>query len=551
MNKNKYLAALLASSMVLTGCLESSSSNEEPQIDYRENLTDVELAKDFTNRFGKVESAIYDMQEPMIETSSQFLQDVSSIDTDAVEASLEVLDATLLAALLPVSNAIEFDGANNVTGIDYDKMAGTYYLAQIMNVACEQNLCSEAIDISTAAQLTVSGNVMSVRNAQISSELFATHPEWVWVEGDNGFKEVIVRDESLGQFSNTVSFDITLPEENLGSDNSVGISISNLTVTSADTDFSISIDNLGADAQVESNASLTLSDLITTQEQVLIDKINANLSNAVIEFGDATFKGNLDLNVNEGLGGVDTSAAISGELINSKGDSIKAVLDLGRTEYQYTPTEYQYDYNQNPDGSWDSSNSLNGAESYKFDYSLELVFDSVEHGELAVQLSALGSYKDEKSEEGSSLYDGVENNDEYRRSYTEELMANGDIEIRVANEAFKVSYNLNTDLEDTGNRDSSSDNESTSWNYNESTTSVSTIKIADATYTKRSVYMLIDTSSSFTSSHTDQGDSANQSQVMTSGVYVDETLYGQLVFDPMNNTQDIVFTDGTKFSLSN
>ena len=549
MNKNKYLAALLASSMALTGCLESSSSDEEPKIDYRDNLTDVDLAKDFTNRFGKVESAIYDMQEPMIETSSQFLQDVSSIDTDAVEASLEVLDATLLAALLPVSNAIEFDGANNVTGIDYDKMAGTYYLAQIMDVACEQNLCSEAIDTSTAAQLTVSGNVMSVRNAQISSELFATHPEWV--EGDNGFKEVVVRDESLGQFSNTVSFDITLPEENLGSNNSVGISISNLTVTSADTGFSISIDNLGADAQIESNASLTLSDLITTQEQVLIDKINANLSNAVIEFGDATFKGNLDLNVNEGLAGLDTSAAISGELINSKGDSIKAVLDLGRTEYQYTPTEYQYDFNENPDGSWDSSNSLNGAESYKFDYSLELVFDSVEHGELAVKLSALGSYEDEKSEEGSSSYDGVENNDEYRRSYTEELMANGDIEIRVANEAFKVSYNLSTDLEDTGNRDSSSDNESTSWNYNESTTSVSTIKISDATYTKRSVYMLIDTSSSFTSSQTDQGDSANQSGVMTSGVYVDETLYGQLVFDPMNNTQDIVFTDGTKFSLSN
>ena len=64
----------------------------------------------------------------------------------------------------------------------------------------------------------------------------------------------------------------------------------------------------------------------------------------------------------------------------------------------------------------------------------------------------------------------------------------------------------------------------------------SEIRISDATYTSRNVYILLD--------------SASSGNDKTDGVYVDGTNYGEFVFDVFNNTQTMEFTDGTTIELT-
>lgn len=544
MNKTPLISVILAASLALTGC----GSEDEEEIDYRDDLTDLELAKDFTQRFMKVETAIVDMQEPMIETTEQFFQDTSAVNTDAVEASLEAFDATLAFAVTAIAPAFVRNELDELTSIDYSQILASQTITSLMAEACTEDPCIPEIDLTTDASVTFQNNTLTVSNAEVNVELFDYYIQYVETE-PYVWEENVIRN-SKGTFTSTISFDITLLSEDLEGANTAAFAISNVSLTSADTEFSVTVDGLDATGVIQSESVMSLFDAVATEEELIIDTLRATLDNAIVQFGDATFKGELSLNGENTESGRNAVATVSGELINSVGDSIKAVFDLTQTAY-LSSYDYQSEYEVDESGADVNTYARSDSEAYNFDYNLELIFDSVEHGELAVKMAALGSYEEANGEGNENSYhpETYENSNTSYSTETESLLASGNIQVSVADETLRLSYNYQRtqELDGSSEYDSAEGTNTSEW----TNTYTDAIKIEDASYSDRSVYFLIDLMKS--GGYTTDGDLMNEFQdsEVTSGVYVDDILYGEYEFDALNNTQEIVFIDESRLSLNN
>ncbi|MFT5592060.1 MAG: hypothetical protein ACI8SR_000417 [Oceanicoccus sp.] len=553
MNKFKLFTSILViTSLGLVGCSSSSSSDKKE--DPRSTLTDLDLAKDYTKRFVKVEQAIIDMQQPMINTTEQFIKDAQEVNSDEVEASLVALSSTLYLALSVVDDAIMRDSSNDVTGVDYSKLNSSYALSELLSDVCKDKApCMPSADLSTGGSVTYSNNTLSVSNVQVSTELFSYHTEWKLVNSGY-YEEENIRDESKGTFTNTISFDINLPKPDLNGANELAFGISNLNLQTASSIFAVTMDNFDINGKLSSVDILTLNQLLTSDEQKL-SAIGANLTNIVMTFGSATFKGSMQLNASsvDGIDFNNANAMVSGALINSNGDSIKANLDLGISEYKEKEED---SYSQSNNGfTWKSAES--GSESFNFDFNLELIYTSQEHGELSVKLSALGEYADDyaSSYSSNSANDYSYSSSENEYKYNDHFLASGNIEVNVAGEILKLTYGAEGKDEESSKGSYSHNPDGSSSSENERNESrINSIKITDASYTERNLYIKLNIDSISTTSYShSNGENKNANKdtfEVKSGVFVGDVQYGDFTFDALENTLIIEFTDGEKVNLS-
>lgn len=548
MNKIKIFAAILIITNIgLVGC--GSSSSSETKTDPRNNLTDLELAKDYTKRFVNVGQAILDMQQPMIETTELFIKDSREVDTDEVDASLGALSTTLYLALTVVKDALIQNSDGDVIGVDYSNIPSSTALAQLLNNECDSDPCMANVELTTGANVTYSDNVLSVTNAQVSTELFTTYYDW---SEERVYKEL--RDESKGVFTNTISFEIKLPKFDLNGTNEVAFGISKLNLQTDSSLFAITMEAFGVNGKIDGINFASLNQLLNSGKNINATEINANLTNAEIKFGAANFIGNVDLNVVPIDNVADkASAKISGLLTNSQGDSIKANLDLGVTNYK-SDDEDNY---QEIDGYYEWENTEASSESFDFDFDLELIYTSIKHGELSVKLSALGKYSEASMKETSNKASRDNNQNKYESSYSysDQLLADGGIEVRVAGEELELSYGIKSEGKESEEGSYSANTEGSQSEYKDQENSINSIIITDASYTERNLYITINTEFMTSHSYSSENEEGKSSRInnsdIVSGVFVGGVQYGEFSFDALTNTSVMAFTDGEKISLNN
>ncbi len=497
MSKLPFLPAIFAASLALTGCVEDLTGSDDDQVDARDNLSDIELAKDFTRSFNEVAVAMEEMEQPIIDAAEQFSSDVEDINEDAVEASLVSLTMSMALAVSLIEDAANQNDQDEVTSIDYSQIAASTSFTDLLANACEEE-CSDEFTITSTGSVTRSGNVLSMENVEVTTELF---------------DDETLENESIGTFTSTVSFNIELPEEDLGGDNTLGLAITGLSLDSADTSFELSMTDLGASFQLGNAEVMNLNDLLEEEEcndefeicepesdnEFDPTAMNMQLEGVVLKLGGAQFDGSMSMAIptifeSDTEESLEVNTSISGKLTNSLGESILASMYMG---IKGTNTQEGEVLNEESD----------------LELDLELTFESQNHGDLSILFTSLSHNESDTN----SVND----------SYSSMADLSGDITITAGEESIKLTYSgSDTDSSDDSEQEQNS----------------SQIRITDATYSSRDIYILIG------SEYSDNGN-GETTEVDSSGVYVDNVKYAETDFDEFTNTRYMAFTDGDKIEL--
>lgn len=529
----KYSALLLT--LGLFGCGSSSDNKPDP----RDALTDIELAKDFTQDFVTVKDAISDMQAPLLASTEQFALDVANVDKNAVEASQNALSKLIMITVNTLQNAV------TENGVDYSQLETSYSISTILS-ECDEP-CFQDIDLNTTANVTYANNTLSVTNAQVNSELFEVNAYWEYNSETGNFEYIEERGNSLGEFSSTISFEINLPDPNLEGSNELAIGISNVISQSNDTQFKLELNNFGFNGEIESTSNLTLNDLIELENTDVISgaSVSFEISEAQLGMGEVQFVGSASFTIiNTEAEGKSNRFVISGEMTNSVGDVIGASIELIETNKEYN-SEYTLEDIDGVDYGFKYSDME--YTSYDLEYNLELIFSSQEHGDLSVQLFAIESYISDYLDTYSYSYNnGIGSSmSEYNFSLSD--IGEGNILVEVAGQQLNLDYIYNN--QESSESDGSSSDDEYEYSYNESINDM--IKITDASYESRQVYILFNSEDiySYEVSNLNPDSTETNENSESTGVYVDDVQYGELEFDLLENTAVMAFTDGDSISI--
>lgn len=485
MNKRSFIGVLLTATLALAGC--GHESDGAGGGDPKDDLSNIELAKDFTRSFQQISQAMEDMQAPIMDAAQQFSTDVEPVEEDVVQASVVSLAVALeLAGSLIEDAIIEDASTGEVSAIDYSQIAVSTTFSSLISSVCGGE-CDETFGITSEGSVTRAANILSVANVEFSTELFDVSYD----EQGNVSASV-----SRGTHTSTLSFNIELPAADLSGDNTLAFAISGLSLKATNTNsvFELAMAELGGSAQFGHASTMTLDQLLVSQDFNPTSS-QLQLADVALTLGAAQFTGALSFALPVMLDtAFEVSMSISGKLTNSLGEHFLAGFTLSM------------------DGTTDASDSgFDQDASVTMD--LELTFQSQNAGDLSILLSGLGSS------------DITETNSTNQSSYSEMLMLGGDITLTAGDSSLLLSFVAD-------NEDSGSDSEENN---------TAEFKMIDANYTNREVYILFGYDYGYAS--------GTETESQTAGVYVGSTQYGEIVFDEFNDTLSMDFSDGEKIQL--
>ncbi len=475
-----YLPAILAACFSLSGCIDDLTGDDD---DNSVSQADINYAKDFTRKFNDLDASMIDMEQPMTEAVQQFKADTEKLDNDAMTASMIALSSTTALALSIVKEAVTYSG-EEVIGLDYSQFNSSYELNSLIEQQCELT-CDVDFDLASSGTISYANNQLSVNDVLVTvsrykiNEFSVINGEWIEQRGD-----------LIGHYDNQVSLTIMLPDEALNDNNEVSISVSNVMVQSAKTNFMIGVNRIGLDTQFDTGTNISLNDLFNLDAENSSDATRLSLAyeldNVELVLDQAKFNGNFNMNIdieneNNELGSLLIDFSVDGTLTNSLGDHILA----------------KYSVNTGIDTNESKTAAHVGAE-------IGLTFHSQSSGDLTLAIKLDTDINASKDDIGE-----VENL---------ELSMLNEIKIISGENGYIISYGLDGDV---------SESISSANAY---------IKILDATRSDKDFYIILNVG---IDTHSPNGpEFAN-----TSGVYVNDTLVGKWAFDQYENFQTITFSD--------
>ncbi len=484
MKKYLYLPAVLVACFSLTACIDELTGDSDND---SVSQADIDYAKSFIRDFNTLDASMIDMEQPMITASQQFISDTENIDEDAMAASMVALASMTALAVSIIKDVALYEG-DEVIALDYSKFNASYNIDTLISEKCASS-CDAGFDLSSTGVITYDNNQLTINAALVTvdgyqvTESYLGNGEWLEERGS-----------LIGQFDSTVSITITLPDEDLNNNNELSIAISNVSVTSSDTAFSLSLDRLGLDTQIDIGGNISLNDLlnIDAEDDTELNNVSLayQLNNVELILDEARFNGNfnMDMSVEDdqnGLGGMLVAFSIDGTLTNSLGDSVLAKYAVN-VDSENSDSGLDANLGAEIEFTFQSQNSQDLTLAFKFDVGAKTLTNNVEEA-TNFELNMLTEFKIIAGEKGFIVSYGI------------------DI----------VAENVDTEPSGSGGL------------Y---------IKIQDATRTDKDFYIILNMNAVASTG-------SDPEIEFTSGVYVNNTLVGEWEFDQYENTQAITFDD--------